>query len=170
MNDDNNFREDIRNYLNQLQDVIKRMADNSKSCKQYCITIFSGYLALLGVIFEKNDLNISLYVNIGMLLIIIAFMCLDALYLKFERLFRNIFNSYVKIFRENANSNILKERIYDFNIKSEYAIGKNTNFSEILFSISVLPLYIPQITLIILQLLIQYDIFNMLDYILNIFN
>ena len=105
-----------------------------------------------------------------MLLIIIVFMFLDAWYLKFERLFRNIFNSYVKIFRENANSNILKERIYDFNIRSEYSIGKNTNFFEILFSTSVLPVYISQIALIILQLLIQYDIFNMLDYILNIFN
>lgn len=60
MIDDINFREDIRNYLNQLQDVIKRMADNSKSCKQYCITIFAGYLALFGVQFEKND-NIPIY-------------------------------------------------------------------------------------------------------------
>lgn len=164
--EDAQLREDIRNYLNQLQDVIKRMADNSKSCKQYCITIFAGYLALFGVQFEKNN-NIPIYIHMGMLLIIIVFMSLDAWYLQFERLFRNIFNSYVKIFRKNDNSNVLKERIYDFNIKSEYAIGNNTNFFEILFSTSVLPVYISQIALIIFQLLIQS---NILNCILNIYN
>ena len=158
--EEDQLREDIRNYLNQLQDVIKRMADNSKSCKQYCITIFAGYLALLGVIFEKDDLNISLYINIGMLLIIIVFMCLDAWYLKFERLFRNIFNDYVKICRNNINDALIVRRIYDFNITAPYAIGKNTDFFEILFSTSVLPLYGSQIILITLQLMVQYKIIN----------
>ncbi|WP_304331642.1 hypothetical protein [Brachyspira innocens] len=162
--EDAQLREDIRNYLNQLQDVIKRMADNSKSCKQYCITIFAGYLALFGVQFEKNN-SIPIYIHIGMLLIIIVFMCLDAWYLKFERLFRNIFNDYVKICKNNINDALIARRIYDFNITAPYAIGKNTDFFEILFSTSVLPVYMSQIGLIILQLLIQYDIFNMLDYI-----
>ena len=159
------LREDIRNYLNQLQDVIKRMADNSKSCKQYCITIFAGYLALLGVQFE-NNVNIPIYVHIGMLLIIIVFMFLDAWYLKLERLFRNIFNGYVKIFRENASSNLIKERIYDFDIASEYAIGKNTCFRKIICSKSILAIYFSQSIFVIIQLLQNILKFNILKNII----
>ena len=59
---DNSLREDIRNYLNQLQDVITRMANNSKSCKQYSVTIFAAYLVLIATQIEKGIENVPFIV------------------------------------------------------------------------------------------------------------
>ena len=151
---DNSLREDIRNYLNQLQNIITRMANNSKSCKQYSVTIFAAYLALIATQIEKGIDNIPLYVNIGMILVILTFMFIDAWYLMFERLFRNIFNSYKnklkKCIKNNSFDESLIARLYDFDITKDYAKKDNTNYCCILFSNSVLWVYLLQIVFILL--------------------
>lgn len=148
------LREDIRNYLNQLQNVITRMANNSKSCKQYSVTIFAAYLALIATQIEKGIENVPLYINIGMIFVILIFMFIDAWYLKFERLFRNIFNSYKSKLNEciikNSFDESLITRLYDFNITTDYAKKDNTNYCCILFSRSVFWVYILQIAFILL--------------------
>lgn len=151
---DDLLREDIRNYLNQLQNVITRMANNSKSCKQYSVTIFAAYLALIATQIEKGIENVPLYLNIGMIFVILIFMFIDAWYLKFERLFRNIFNSYKSKLNECIIKNSFDEsfitRLYDFDITTDYAKKDNTNYCCVLFSRSVFWAYILQITFILL--------------------
>lgn len=151
------LREDIRNYLNQLQDVITRMANNSKSCKQYSVTIFAAYLALIATQIEKGIENVPLYINIGMILVILTFMFIDAWYLRFERLFRNIFNSYKSklsdCIKNNSFDEILITRLYDFNITTDYAKKENTNYCCILFSKSVFWVYFLQIAFILLLII-----------------
>ena len=146
---ENEIKDYIINYLNQLQDVIKRMADNNKSCKQYCITIFAGYLALLGTQFQKNAQNI--FINIGMLIIIIVFIILDIRYLKFERNFRTIFNDYVCILKNNIknndNNSMMIEKLYCFTI--EKSNKKKLPISAIL-------IYGGQIVFIIIQLILLF--------------
>lgn len=145
---ENEIKDYIINYLNQLQDVIKRMADNSKSCKQYCITIFAGYLALLGSQLTKTNQNI--FINIGMLIIIIVFIILDIRYLKFERNFRTIFNDYVYILKNNIKNNnnnfMMIEKLYCF------TIDQSNNKKKL--PISAILIYGGQIVFIIIQLIL----------------
>jgi carbon starvation protein CstA len=77
------------NYLDTLQDVIKRMAGNSSSCKSLCITLVS---AIAVVITNKEK---SSYVWIT-LIPVLLFCFLDSYYLGLEQGFRVTYNEFVK--------------------------------------------------------------------------
>ncbi len=79
----------VQNYLNILQGIISRMANNSGNCKTWCITLVS---ALLVVIVDKGKIN---YVWIA-LIPIVLFGFLDAYYLGLERAFCETYNDFVK--------------------------------------------------------------------------
>lgn len=156
---ENEIKDYIINYLNQLQDVIKRMADNSKSCKQYSISIFSAYLAFIAVLYkndlpEKTMIYLFLSVSIGIIIIIAICMFLDGYYLRFERRFRNISNNYISSLKKNEN---IQELLYNFNINSDTAKSDNTLIIDILFSESVLLLYIAKLVFIIALILIFFE-------------
>lgn len=76
-------------HLEMLQDVISRMAGNSASLKNYCMTIAAAIIGLSSAI-QKPEI---LYYTIPLILI---FGVLDGHYLRLERAFRDQYNSVRK--------------------------------------------------------------------------
>lgn len=87
--------------LKMLQDIIKRMSDNSFKMKSWTVA-----LVAVAVIFRaKVD---SIFVAIVPLL---AFSYLDAYYLFFERKFRNLYDKKVDKFQKGEFDEIFKFKI-----------------------------------------------------------
>lgn len=133
----------VQTYLNTLQNIITRMANNSVSCKTWCISLVS---AILVVVADKNKPN---YVWIS-LIPIILFLLLDAYYLAQERSFRDVYNKFV----ENMHTG--KAEIKDlFVLKPIVSSNVVKSLCEASFSFSVYPFYL---TLLVTAIIARYII------------
>ena len=86
------FTEDssaVQAHLSIMQGVIQRMAESSRSCKTWCITIASAVLILVTRI-EKPD-----YALVA-LIPTVLFLFLDTYYLALERSFRASYTTFVQ--------------------------------------------------------------------------
>ena len=98
--------EDVRQYLQMLQDIINRMAANSSNCKAWAITLFTAMAALMiGVEVMRQWMWIILFP-------IVLFYYLDAYYLGLEKDYRNLEASFIKKLRAPEDS---ISYVYDFN-------------------------------------------------------
>lgn len=105
--------------LKMTQDVIKRMADNSQSMKNYFL-LFSGVVA---TIISGITITPIKTLTIGYIIIGIAFWYMDAKYLKLERLF-------IEHHKAIINGSISYFQKFELNI-SRY---KSKNTIQIMFS------------------------------------
>ncbi|MDE2786527.1 MAG: hypothetical protein OXL37_07680 [Chloroflexota bacterium] len=80
--------EAVRTHLTILQDVIRRMADNSASCKNWCVVLVAAILVLVA---RTDTTDYALLALLPTLL----FLFLDAYYLALEQVFRNSYNAFV---------------------------------------------------------------------------
>ena len=71
-----------------MQGVIQRMAENSRSCKVWCVTLVSAILVLVARTGKAEHALIALAPTA-------LFYLLDAYYLMLERRFRNSYNNFV---------------------------------------------------------------------------
>ena len=78
----------VQTHLTIVQDVIRRMAENSRSCKVWCVTLVSATLVLLAQ--TGNPQNVLLALAPAVL-----FLILDTYYLALERGFRNAYDAFV---------------------------------------------------------------------------
>lgn len=78
----------VRTHLEITQSVIQRMAENSRSCKVWCITLVSAILVLVARTGSAEH---------GMIALAPTFLLfwLDAHYLSLERGFRRSYNGFV---------------------------------------------------------------------------
>lgn len=91
------YEVDREYYLNMIQDIIKRMAENSFAMKNWCIAISS---ALFGInTWKAEDWKAYLLILIP----IIMFWYLDAYYLRQERLFRGVYDRVRKMSNDELN-------------------------------------------------------------------
>ena len=81
--------EAVRAHLNILQDVIRRMAGNSASCKNWCVVLVAAMLVLVA----RTDT--PAYALLA-LLPTLLFCILDAYYLALEQAFRRSYNDFVR--------------------------------------------------------------------------
>ena len=79
----------VQTHLTIMQDVIRRMAENSRSCKVWCVTLVSAVLVLSA---QTGNAEHALIALVPALL----FLVLDAYYLALERGFRNTYDAFVK--------------------------------------------------------------------------
>jgi hypothetical protein len=79
----------VTSYLTIIQGVIARMATNSASCKTWCVTLVS---AVIVIIADKGKPS---YVWISAIPIVL-FLVLDSYYLALERLFRALYNTFIR--------------------------------------------------------------------------
>lgn len=79
----------VQTHLRILQDVISRMAENSRACKVWCVTILSAGLIL------SARVDLPAYVLVS-LVPLLAFLLLDAYYLALERAYRGSYDSFVQ--------------------------------------------------------------------------
>ena len=78
----------VQKHLEIMQGVIQRMAENSRSCKVWCVTLVSAVLVLVARTGNAEHALIALAPTI-------LFYVLDAYYLALERRFRNSYSSFV---------------------------------------------------------------------------
>ena len=79
----------VQKHVEIMQDVIRRMADNSRSCKVWCVTLVAATLVLVARTGEPRHALIALVPTA-------LFLVLDTYYLALERAFRNSYNAFVR--------------------------------------------------------------------------
>ena len=77
----------VQAHLTIMQGVIQRMAENSRSCKVWCVTLVAATLVLVARTGEPQHALIALVPTL-------LFLALDAHYLALERAFRNSYNTF----------------------------------------------------------------------------
>ena len=124
--------DDVRQYLQMLQDIINRMASNSSNSKAWAITIFTAMSALMiGVEVIRQWMWIILCP-------IVLFYFLDAYYLGLENDFRNLEASFIKKLRASEDCSTC---VYDFNFTHADGYKKGENLNKGLKSTATWPLY-----------------------------
>ena len=79
----------VQTHLTIMQGVINRMAENSRSCKVWCITLVAATLVLVARTGEPQHALIALVPTL-------LFLFLDTYYLALEKAFRKSYNSFVE--------------------------------------------------------------------------
>ena len=127
----------VQTHLTIMQDVIQRMAENSRFCKVWCVTLVSAVLVLVARTGEPLHALIALTPAA-------LFWMLDAYYLGLEHRFRCSYNTFIgKIHQEEA----LLTDVYI--IKPDGSAARS--FLRATFrSFSVLPFYVLIATTILL--------------------
>jgi len=88
-------------HINMMQGIINRMAENSKSCKQWCILVVSAILTL-----ATKDTDIQSRLFVICLVPLVMFCFLDCYYLYLEKRFRD--GMEVFVYRLNNNEDVGK--------------------------------------------------------------
>ena len=78
----------VQAHLTMMQGVISRMAENSRSCKVWCVTLVAAVLVLVARTGEPQHALIALIPTV-------LFVALDSYYLALERAFIKSQNSFV---------------------------------------------------------------------------
>ena len=130
----------VQSHMAMMQGVIERMAENSRSCKVWCITLVSAVLVLIARTDKPEYALIALMPTI-------LFLILDTYYLALERGFRGSYNEFVEKLHENklAPSDI-------FSVTPAGSIQRH--FGASLGSFSVWPFYPTLAVLIIVVWLV----------------
>lgn len=79
----------VQQHLALMQGIIVRMAENSRSCKLWCVTLVAAVLVLVARTEQPNYILLAL-------LPALLFLILDAYYLALERAFRVSYNKFVE--------------------------------------------------------------------------
>ena len=79
----------VQKHLEMMQGVINRMAENSRSCKVWCVTLVAATLVLVARTGEPQHALIALVPTL-------LFLFLDSYYLALERAFIGSQNAFVR--------------------------------------------------------------------------
>ena len=85
----------VQKHLEIAQDVITRMAENSRSCKLWCVTLVSAVLVLVARTEKPEYALIALIPGV-------LFLILDTYYLALERAFRESYNAFVRKLNDDS--------------------------------------------------------------------
>ena len=118
----------VHAHLTIMQGVITRMAENSRHCKVWCVTLVAATLVLVARTGEPQHALIAIVP-------IVLFLVLDAYYLALERGFRESYNSFVSGLAGNETT-----------VADLYKVGPKGSIprhfvSTLLGSFAILPLY-----------------------------
>ncbi len=119
----------VRTHVTIMQGVIQRMAENSGSCKIWCITIVAAVLVLVSRTENPDHALIALVPAF-------LFLILDIYYLALEQSFRNSYNVFVETLHKGQ---LPASALYD--VKPTSSIWRHTWKS--MRSFSIWPFYLP---------------------------
>ena len=134
--------EAVRAHLTILQEVIRRMAGNSASCKNWCIVLVAAILVLVA---RTGAPAYALLALIPTAL----FLSLDAYYLALEQTFRHSYDAFVAKLHDGA---VTLSDLYV--VKPGTPVGRQMLVS--LRSTSVWPFYLALVVAILLVWLLGY--------------
>lgn len=130
---------DIRAHLAMMQSVITRMAENSRACKTWAVTLVA---AILVVAARFGDAPFDPEAALIALVPTALFWVLDSYYLALERAFRESYNGFVSRFHEDA----LNEGEV-FKVSPSGSVPRH--FWESQRSIAIWPFYLAVVILIV---------------------
>lgn len=125
-------------HISLLQGVINRMANNSASCKTWCITLVAALLSLAGATHTPGIITFSLVP-------VLIFGFMDAMYLAQEKAYRDL---YKHIITQISNQSYSLTSVYD--ARASVSVK---HFCSSLMSWSVFPVY--------LSLILAYLLFSL---------
>ncbi len=98
----------VQTHLTIMQGVINRMAENSRSCKVWCVTLVAATLVLVARTGEPQHALIALVPTL-------LFLFLDTYYLGLEKAFRKSYNAFVEKLhgKEQFEADLFKVRRAD---------------------------------------------------------
>ncbi len=136
-------REDIRAHLQMMQSVITRMADNSRACKTWAVTLVAAILVVVAR-FGGSDDESAFDKNAALLALVPALMfwVLDSYYLALEQSFRDSYKSFVSNLQAGKPVKSLV-----FKIEKSGPMMKNLLKSQ--KSFVILPFYLAMTALIV---------------------
>ena len=99
-----------------MQSVIKRMADNSRACKTWAVTLVAAILVVVAR-FGLMDGRPALGPEVALIALLPAFLfwLLDSYYLALERAFRESYNGFVERLHSNM---VCPAEVFDISLKS----------------------------------------------------
>lgn len=119
----------VRTHIEMMQGVITRMAENSRSCKLWCVTLVAAVLVLVARTGEPRHALIALIPTL-------LFLFLDSYYLALERAFIKSQNEFVtKLHKEELGSGDVYKVI-------PKGMGMTLVLRCLLGSVSILPFYV----------------------------
>ena len=125
----------VQKHLEIVQGVIQRMAENSRSCKVWCVTLVSAVLVLVARTEKPEYALIALIPSV-------LFLILDTYYLALERGFRASYESFVRKMREAK-----------LTWSDLYSVGPSGStyghFASCLISFSIWPFYATLLVMIL---------------------
>ena len=84
----------VQSHLTIMQDIIRRMAENSRSCKVWCVTLVAAILVLVARTEQPQHVLIALVPTL-------LFLFLDSYYLALKRAFIGAQNAFVSKLHED---------------------------------------------------------------------
>ena len=131
-------KEIIHKEIDLVQDIVKRMAQNSFQVKAWLVTILGAMIA-----FEKDNIiataggckNLAFLLNLLLLLPVICFWYLDSFFLSTERLYRELYKWIVK-YRPLTNKYLYDLNTFEREIDgtTEYLLKKKNEIFRVMFS------------------------------------
>jgi len=115
-------------HLTLLQGVINRLANNSASCKTWCLVIVSALLSLAGATHTSGMVTFALVP-------VVIFGCLDGMYLAQERAYRSHYTRMAQAVRDGSYG---RAHACDLHAPSP----SFTSFLSALASWSIYPVYL----------------------------
>lgn len=99
--------------LKMIEDIIKRMADNSFKLKNWCLTV------IVVTMLFKQEIN-----NLIPMIPLFGFWFLDSYYLYIEREFRDLYNIKARQFNNNTNLEQSIQSHFIFKINGNFTLKK----------------------------------------------
>jgi len=114
-------------HVNLLQGIITRLANNSASCKTWCLTLVGALFSLAGATHARGIINFALVP-------VLIFGFLDVMYLAQEKAYRDLYKTVVTSITTGA-----------YELANVYVAGARLNGKHIweaFCSWSILPVYL----------------------------
>ncbi len=124
-------------HIGLLQDIIKRMANNSASCKTWCLALVGALLGLAGAMHSPAVVAFAVVA-------VVIFGFVDTMYLALEKAYRDLYDSTVKAIRDGTYG---RDNLFEAGVQC--TLG---DFTWALASWSIWPIYL---TLILAYLVAQ---------------
>jgi hypothetical protein len=151
--------QEVHKEIDLIQDIIKRMADNSFKIKAWMMAITGAVLAFAkDYVFPDNEIKYNeiagLWISIFLVLSVLIFWYLDAFFLKTERLYRSLYKWIIKyrpitdnyLYDLNAFNRIVNNEQIDLKKESDSIIC-------VMFSKTLLPFYFLPIAFFLILLI-----------------
>jgi len=114
-------------HINLLQGIINRLANNSASCKTWCLTLVAALLSLAGATHVPGIVTFALVP-------VVIFGFLDAMYLAQERSYRDLYTRMIDAIRKGSYA---LGNVYEARAELDFS-----GFVSALASWSIFPVYL----------------------------